>query len=776
MATGDEFVNLSLKRFLSQNRLNENLLEYLQENGYDGLSRIFPSAGLFTHPVAITPAATGNVFTLSPDPIEGTDGEGHIISLAGTRLVDIPFENITSNLYWIGLKYIEIPSGVYDNPRIGVPEYDKTTEEVGEKAEPVDVTDLTGTIRFNCDSIFENGVDHSGREVTVWLKNPVSSDADVALETIAVIYDAGSGENRITTLYTLGQGTVSTTNLDYYIACLGCTVIENATNPFTDEYIQLGSILGDSVGTPTTTTTAYQLDLSGGGGHTLQNAYDGLAGSGSGKNILAADEAVHITQYNPTLAASDIYHASLRLTTDSDKTGWTSSVTIPDLETGIDIKSRFYSQSALVNRKNIGDFTVNAFLNAEETITVVANGAVITFSRVGVDLNFAGLFADLHPGAELEVCEITGSANGNDGVYYINALTGAPTSTLTLDNLDGTAAALILETGTAGLAVSIYRLTTQIGKDFDSFTLITTGDFQRDVVGSSTAFKIISPSGSSDSKMVAAFERMDAAGTTVVDYVRAYANGDLKISGAFTVVGNITSTTGDITATAGGVTAGAALAAGTTVTAGTGITATTGHITASTGNIVASVGDVKAQEYVVADNNGDGTGEFQYGAARTRYSYLLPEEFAMAEAGSWRVSPGDEVGGSQEYSILVGTGPDDTAIAPIHLPDGCSFTGIEILCLSNYPSNSNQMSLEVLKTTHTWGVTPAINARTKIGNTMATTDTTGLVIEELSQTFGTPETIDNENNAYAFHVISGQVSDHIYLVRLTYKVTILSTC
>ena len=458
MATGDKYVNAVIKRFLSSSRIRTNILSYLKKLATDAESRFFPAAGLFTFPVSFTPSAGPPAYFNLQAPgsvdIEGTDGEGHTLILEVARQSNIWFENTPGDHYWVALHFIEIPDALQPNPMTGQPEYDKWVEEVGETDNPTSVTDMSGYIRVVVDSIFQNGVDFSGHSVLIWLHNPMSSDDTVAFETRTVLYNSGTGENYIDTAALFGQGTPSTSVADYGVACLGVT-IRNAgpggPNPFSDDYCILGYVDGHAV-TPTW-DAGDQVDLSGGGGHTLQKAYDGLAGSGSGRTISVGDQAVFLMQTSITNREEDIANAALRIVKDTD-------TALPgdgfEDENGIDIRSRFSNFGSVLERKNIAQFAgpapyVPDELRLEEACDVIS-ATQVQLTRSGVDLQLPntayGTILTYY-----DAVEISGSSLGNDGLYIVNGITGG--DTITLRELNNDVPVLAVE---SGLICRIYRL------------------------------------------------------------------------------------------------------------------------------------------------------------------------------------------------------------------------------------------------------------------------------------------------------------------------------
>jgi hypothetical protein len=487
MPTGDEFVNAVMKRFLSQNRIADNIIEYLQENSFDVCARAFPQQGMFTYPVTITPGSGDFALSVAPaGSIESTDGLGHVMKLITARQTAISYEAAISSTYWIGKKFIEIPNGMYDNPRTGIPEYDKIMEEVGELENPTSVTDDGGgVITLNVNSIFESGVDHTGRIVRVWLVNPLSGDQTVAFEDCVVSY-AATDNSVSTTSSSLGQGTISTNAPDYQVACLGVSVRKSVSNPFGDEYSIVGKIVLDGGGSPTATDQAEQSDFSG-GENTLQSAYDG-AGSGGGRAITVNDLAVLLSQSNSSFHEKDIAHAVLRMNKNDDETDpvypWTD---VPrETEMGIDAKMRFNTLGSLVHRTHIWDYGGNDEVLASETVQVTGDGNTLTFTRSsppGLDLDLATGDGTIYP--DVDFVEISEAENAvNNGLFIIKTLIGDPTNTVTLYELDAlTDAALVTETGT-GMVARFYRPTTRIGgMNGGCLARASLQDFQEDVGG-----------------------------------------------------------------------------------------------------------------------------------------------------------------------------------------------------------------------------------------------------------------------------------------------------
>jgi hypothetical protein len=763
MPTGDERVNLALKRFLSQNRMDANFMEYLDTILTDGLSRIFPASGLFTYPVNFAFPASGE-FSLTPDPIEGIDDQGHVLIAEGSdRLSNISFEDDGSSSYWVGLKYIQIPSGVYANPRTGVPEYDKWADETGEVNYASDVTDLGGgSIELELDLIFPDGANHAGRVVRAYLTNPVSLDPAVAFEDLTVSFVGG--HNIIQTSGSFGQGAVSPNPTSYRVACLGVSVYESVTNPFGSEYIILGEI--DSSGGPSA-DTGDQLDLSGGGGHTLQKAYDGLGGLGSGRNITVNNEAVRLVQENDTLRQKDIYQAALRVDKATDKGPLiTGSADPKDIEVGLDLKGRLRSTGMVVNRLNLYDVSGSDNIRAEEAnVEVTVAGDILTFNRVGVDLQNTGNDGKLLLG--LDLCEISGSIQGNDGLYLVNAV--APGS-LTLLDIDFTAAALVQEVGNANLRASFWRPVFTTGGYQESNRIISVDEWLQDGSQQEIGFRHIIPPQS-----VASYPTLAAAMWEIYGGNFLQINNDLTIrrNGANPVRilpalstedidcndissdGNIATSSGDITTASGDMSA-------------TGTITTAGNIESTAGSLIANQDvtagdDVLANDDVQADANAGGAGEFTYGLAKTYRRFIFAAEFLTDDLGGtalWKYNTGQTATDHWENAVA----PSARASAAVHVPIGASITGIKLLGLQN---GANRLQLEAYKTTPAMADSPP-PAWTQMGSLISRA-TTGYITLHLDLS-GSPVTIAAGDMCKIYvSTLNGVVSEEkFYYAEVTY--------
>lgn len=248
MPTGRRFLKITNKRILGFRDLDERFLTYLREAHLESVRARWDVDGAFNTKLGFSGLGTPDVFTVIRTST-ATDGLGHIMDITEvpSEHLDVQFENAIGITYYVGLTYCEVPRELHTNPRNGRPEYSDMEEYIGVVAAPTSVTDnRNGTITLNINSATESGVDHSGREVLVWMVRPESSAQATAIETATSVYSAPN--NTITTVGALGQTSVSTDPSKYRVAVLGPTVRRN-TNLETDPNTMfLGTIIGTGAG------------------------------------------------------------------------------------------------------------------------------------------------------------------------------------------------------------------------------------------------------------------------------------------------------------------------------------------------------------------------------------------------------------------------------------------------------------------------------------------------------------------------------------------------
>jgi len=718
MATSDEFVVLAQKRFLSRDRHDENFFQYLYEDCKDLWTSIFPEPGVFTYPVTITPNAGS--FDLSSLPLgaylEGLDNGGHKLILDGVaRCTGIPYEDDGASFYWIALHYAEIPSGVYANPRTGKAEFDKTKEEIGLRDYPDLVTDTGfGTIEFRIDSICPSAApsDYSGRSAWVWLRNPQSSDVSIALEQCVIAWDGV--HNTITTAAAFGQSTISTTVNDYYV-CLDGSCVYNiggvvGVNPYSDDYLLLGYINST---VPVAVDQALQIDLSGGGGHTLQKAYDGLGGSGSGRTVTVANQAVFLSQANTTVYEADIFQSVLRNFKDDDIVLPGNPLVGPyastDVENSIDTKMRLRSFTSYIDRRNLMDTTGGDALRGSETVDLLVGTNTISFTRgAPLDLTAPGSNAIILPNNILEFydfVEINGSANNQDGVYIINSVASA--STLDVYTMDFDTPVFVAE---VGLTARLYRPLVSIGKNYGHIHIVSVEDYISDIgaMASSIPFIVDVTSTFGAASSLALFRRDPHTGT---DYFKIRGNGGIE-----------------------------------------------------------STATVEADDSITSHNNvlTDNDHGYTVGHTKTITVRYGPDDFQLT-AGAPAVAhttPGDPT-----TAIVLSMAVGDLVVCELKLPQGAIFNKVSMLWNPNKAGSTVRFWQEA----HTYGGAPVVVNPVNFGAGAMDLISVGGGLQDLNATYGGITTIDNDSYRYYITVQPDGASagDLIYELKLTFDVDYL---
>lgn len=208
MSTGNKKVNIYLKKFLTQQHMTENFLDYLHNLIIENHMKLVPAAGLYSYPVTMRSDTVDKISFLTPGEatvgdgngpsLEGDDGHGRIILLDNTEREDVPVPNTLGTKYYCGIRFNYYPYGTEINVRTGVIKWSLFEEAVGERAEPNHASYYNGLLQFQIDSI-SSGVLQSGRTARVWLKTPVSEatgdvyeDAAVTEQVITLEHDGGN--------------------------------------------------------------------------------------------------------------------------------------------------------------------------------------------------------------------------------------------------------------------------------------------------------------------------------------------------------------------------------------------------------------------------------------------------------------------------------------------------------------------------------------------------------------------------------------------------------
>lgn len=208
MSTGQDKVIIFLKKFLTQQHITTNFLDYLHNLIKENHRKVVPSSGVYTYPVIGTSTAVDTMSFLTPGEttpgdgngpkLEADDGHGHILKLDDALRELVPVENILANRYHCGLKYNEVPQETEINVRTGIIKHSLLREEIGERDEPTVVSYYNTLLQFNVDSVCKS-ITQTGRTVRIWKKVPVSQasgsvyeDAIIAQQSLVLLHDGGA--------------------------------------------------------------------------------------------------------------------------------------------------------------------------------------------------------------------------------------------------------------------------------------------------------------------------------------------------------------------------------------------------------------------------------------------------------------------------------------------------------------------------------------------------------------------------------------------------------
>lgn len=287
MSTGQNKINIYLKKFLPQQQMVDNFLEYLRNQDTENLTLQYPDQGFF---YGNSMAGSGpNEVTLAT-PSLATDGLGNLLKLDP---VDAPFtfENALGIQYHVGLRYNVLETDTEVNVRTGQIEYSFSKDAIGEKGQPTAVIDNGSTLRVKVDSVTEVGVSNAGRKAIVYLKRAKGQADAFFVGTVSFV----SGENVVDTTHLIGQtaGLVSTNPADYWVFIPGPTVRRNTNISLDPNIVYYGTVTGAGSGnTPSTVDTTPANVLYGGGSFTsiVNTMRSFLVGGGSIAWDLANEE------------------------------------------------------------------------------------------------------------------------------------------------------------------------------------------------------------------------------------------------------------------------------------------------------------------------------------------------------------------------------------------------------------------------------------------------------------------------------------------------------
>jgi len=253
MGTNDVFANLVNKRLIGVDTWKNLVFDYLRNAFIEFIAQVYDRDGTFASSKLLISASGNDEFDI--DNGVGNDGIGHLLETGDDYEKDVRFQNTNSTVYYVGLKYSERPDGVQINARTGLPEYRGFREVIGESDVPTEVTDNSGTIIVNINSICQSpAITDAGRKCLVWMVTPAAGATSeaIAIEECTVQWDGS--KNWIETVGALGQTSISEVESNYRILMLGPTVRSNVDLSAESGYWFIGTVTGGGAGSPLSST------------------------------------------------------------------------------------------------------------------------------------------------------------------------------------------------------------------------------------------------------------------------------------------------------------------------------------------------------------------------------------------------------------------------------------------------------------------------------------------------------------------------------------------
>jgi hypothetical protein len=433
MPTNDRAIAIYHKRLLSLTGIKTNWLQFLKDEITEVSAAIFQgqSGVLDQDEIELTSSANDTFDLDLTNAFRVLVGGGQIINLSlitGTGITSaIPFENTIGVTYSVGIKFAEVEDGVEANPSTGDPEYPNLKQTYGEIDFPDSVVDNTTYIRLIINSITGASEDHSGRTCRVWLVDPVSLVEGPAATAAYFEGTVGysSPNNYVDIPYSgaagpLGQDTgsapPSTTNTDYKVFIEGTSWRNKANKDLStdSDYAFIGEIAGNGPGAiPVAFDISGQIPIFI---NSLDRAYDGPSGAGSGRQVFVDSEAIELRSRT---GSGDELGATLRIDRKGGtEVGGVCFQTIADEALdGTEANVQHFMPLA----HSVGGLAVDMPGADSTAVDIITRGGAEDFvvSNVHLRCDYAWLqgFSTI------------------DGLYTLFAVTA---STLQLRNLDGT--------------------------------------------------------------------------------------------------------------------------------------------------------------------------------------------------------------------------------------------------------------------------------------------------------------------------------------------------
>ena len=208
MGSGNEKLNIFLKKFITQQDITTNFLDYLHNLIIETHTKLVPIAGIYSYPVTGTSTVVDTISFLTPGEtlvndgngpqLEGNDGHGRILKLLNSRRENVPIPNENGVKYHCGIRFNYYPNETEINVRTGKIKWSLFREAIGERAEPNVVSYYSSQLTMKVDSVCGD-VDQVGRTVRVWLKVPISQatgdvfeDVVISKQNISFLHDGGA--------------------------------------------------------------------------------------------------------------------------------------------------------------------------------------------------------------------------------------------------------------------------------------------------------------------------------------------------------------------------------------------------------------------------------------------------------------------------------------------------------------------------------------------------------------------------------------------------------
>lgn len=253
MSTGQEKVNIFLKKFLTQQHITTNFLDYLHNLiledhvalvGVNGVYS-YPITGLSTLPDSITVLTPGET---TPGDLNGPlakmdDGLGHTMGLTTLQRTNIAVPNELGVKYNVGTKFCWLPSSTEINVRTGLIMWSLNAEAVGELNKPNAVSYHNNIFTLQVDNICSD-MHQYGRKAKVYLETPVSqSSGDLSEEVIVVPHSMAVEKNG-----ELGYIDIPTGQIQFFVLGKQYTIDTATPNPTVFTVTAIGEVNSGGTG------------------------------------------------------------------------------------------------------------------------------------------------------------------------------------------------------------------------------------------------------------------------------------------------------------------------------------------------------------------------------------------------------------------------------------------------------------------------------------------------------------------------------------------------